>query len=580
MNTETVAFQSSDKLMELAGTWAELFCKNTPDKKQLFIDHYVQRSIVRRFWSTSGDINGKRIAVCRLGDSIMLVFYQGQIRKINIKGNKALRLTIPSETKGPTKQIARFLDGLQRKFDAGCPPEGHMLDALTSFSGQANKEVVDVLMADIPKAMRIYPGPKKNRYAGFYSVSYKKYIGRYGNALKHFLSEIDQEILFLTRSLRCPSIALYNWLSNGNTERRMQAVRAYPVMLPIEILVGKGGNNGQLSHLTSLIDQGESIAALLAETYAISASVVKKLGKLSPYVVGSAVTYLKYEFNRNEFLKAVKAFKLGSKRPQTRKGWKTCIETMVSTDIDFSESNLSGIPPWESKEWSRLGAEIRNLYDLGSCRYILANRSIKKALAFSAEWHEKRNQVQKALLDAEDFKSCSWPGMLKEGVIHPETGLKFVEILDDMSLAHEGERMGHCVGGYSRVCFDGVSRIVSIRDGDRPLATIEYRIVVSKTGRKSFSCAQAHGPGNRPFTGPPATAFKWFTKNFRSFVNTYDLPPVPMHLRPIGRYDLSKKVKSEMEVWIEYRLGQLGYGEELRALKEERQHDYYDRYDD
>lgn len=583
MNIASTIPQPSEKLIALAGTWADLFCKSKPGLKQMFIDHYVNRAVVRRFWSDSGEINGRKIAACRLGDNLMLVFYQGQIHKLPIKGSKTFGLNIPNGGIGPTKHMARFLSGLQRKLESGVKYDSYSLDALTSFSRQASKEISDTLYGDIPKFIGVRPQAKKNRYAGFYSVTYKKYTGRYGNALKHFLSHVDQDVLFAIRSLRCPSISLYNWLSSGDSQRRMQAARAFPVLVPLEVVLGKVGASLHLTDLTNLVDQGDSITPLLAGIYKTTPSVMKKLGKLSPYTVGSALTHLKYRFDRDEFLLTIKAFKLGSKRPQTSKGWNTCIRVMSSTDIDLTESNLAGMPAWESPDWGRLQAEIRNLYDIGVIRLLLAKRSIKRALSFSVEWHEKRTLVQRALLETGKYSACSWPGMLKEGVVHPETGLSFVEIVDDLSLAYEGEVMGHCVGGYSGYCFDGVSRIISIRDGDKSLATLEYRLEISKTGRRSFSCSQAQGPGNRSFAGTPADkAFKWFTKNFRSFVKTYDIPPVPSHLRPSAQLDLSQAVRTEMKGWIDSRIEQLGYAEELIELQAElnKRYHYEEEYDD
>lgn len=577
MNIASTIPLPSEKLIAVAESWSELFCKTKPDKKQLFVDHFLSRATVRRFWSDVGDIKGKRIAACRLGDSVMLIYYQGLIHKLPIKGNRSLGFNIPNGGIGPTKHMVRFLEGIQRKIDEGIKLEYQALDALTSFSGQATREVDDVLQSDIPEFLRIRLKEKKNRYAGFYSVNKKKYMGRYGNALKHFLGQVDPKILFAVRSLRCPSIALYNWLSSGDAKRRMQAARAYPVLVPLEVVLWRGGASAELTDLSNLVDQGKSITSFFAGVYETSDSVMKKIGKLSPYLIGSAITFLKYRFDRDDFLRTIKAFQLGSKRPQTAKGWKTCDMVMSSTDIKFNESNLAGMPPWESPEWSQLHHEMRSLYDIGLSRTVISRHSVKKTLAFSNEWHEHRAKVQTSLLETGNYETSSWPGMLKDGIVHPETGLSFVEIVDDIALAYEGELMGHCVGGYSGYCFDGASRIVSIRDGKKPLVTIEYRLETSKGGRRSFTCSQAQGPGNKPFNGTPADkAFRWFTKNFRSFVKTYDIQPVPWNLRPSGKADLGNDVRKQMQVWANLKIEQMGYTDELKKLDEQlRQKDHF-----
>jgi hypothetical protein len=446
-------------------------------------------------------------------------------------------------------------------------------DSLTSFSQQASGAVSQTLTKDVLKILQIFPA-EKTRYAGYFTVRRKRYISSYGSALKKFLAEVDQSILFTTRSIRCPSIAVYNWLASGNTERRMQALRAYPVMIPMEIIITTGlAGPETLAELTSLIDQGETFFPLLARLHGTTPATIKKLGRLSPYIVGSALSWLKYDFSRDYVRRLIECFALGTKRPITQKGWKNCLMTTGGTNIQITESNLSGMPAWESNEWIDLYPQIRSLQDLGRCRNILGARSLRKTLSFSREWHEKRAQVQSDLLSTGAYRASSWPGMLKDNVQHPATGLVFTEILNDLALAHEGESMGHCVGGYSRPCFDADSRIISIRDGNTSVATLQFRLEVLKSGRKTYRCVQAQGPGNTPLKKKPAAALEWFTKNLRQFVGTYDLPVVPRSQRPEGKSSLSKMVQEHMDKWVAAKMEKLGHGEEFKALNQH--YEYY-----
>jgi hypothetical protein len=559
---------ASERHQAVAATWAALFCKDEPGKKPEFINHYIARTLIHRFWARSSVVNDQKIAVCRLGDDVMLAFHKGQIVKLKITGEKVVGLQIPSSSIGPTKQMARFLKSIQMKLQSPRKKSATAFDSLTSFSKQAANIVLDTLTSDIPKSFGIYPS-KNSRYAGYLSVRTKNYFSNYGMALKQFLSEVDQSILFTIRSIRCPSISVYNWLADGQSERRLQALRAYPVLIPMEIVLdgGHATDPETLIELTSLIDRGESFFPLLATIHHTTPSVIKKIGRLSPYVVGSALSLLKYEFTRHEVQALIACFSLGTKRPKTRKGWKTCLSTMQSISLDFNESNLAGMPAWESDEWVELTPQIRSLYDIGRCRVILAARSIKSALSFSREWHEKRSQIQTELLSTGAFKASSWPGMLKGDVQHPETGLTFTEILNDLALTYEGEAMGHCVGGYSNKCFDARSRIISIRDGKTSLATLQYRIDISKTGRKSYRCVQAQGPGNTPLKKKPQAALDWFTKNLRKFVATYELPVVPHSLRPEGKANLSEMVMEQMVVWVNIKMEKLGLREQMEAWR-------------
>ena len=577
---------ASERHQAVAGTWAELFCKDCPDNKPLFIEHYLKRTLARRFWARTSYIEGEKIAVCRLGDSVFLALHRGQIRKLSVRNETVLGLKIPKALVGPTRQVAHFLAGLQRKLSSLPTDAAINFDSLTSFSKHAHTEVGDALQADIPAELKIYPGPKHNRFAGFYRVRHKKYIGQYGHALKEFLAETDQTILFAIRSVRCPSIALYNWLAASSTERRLQALKAYPIMVPIEILVlTKAGELGE-NRLSQLIDSGASLVPHLAEVYCTRPSVVKKLGRLSPYQVGSSLSFLKHEFDRNQFSKAIAAYELGNKRPQSHKGWKRCMMAMQSSArMAFTESSLAGLPAWESEEWESLLPAIRNIYDLGNLGSIVSSKSIKKGLSLSHEWHEKRRQVQRDVLEEQAAnqpvkKVFCWPGMLIGEVSDPATGLIFVEILDDLSLAEEGDAMGHCVGGYAGRCFEAYSRIISIRSGQKSLATLEYTPEISASGKKSYRCVQAQGPGNKPYSKEVGAALTWFSRNIRKFIRTYDLERVPVSQRPPAYRSLSSITSERMRDWMKTRLIQLGYGEEMKAhLENERRYRYAD-YDD
>lgn len=574
-------FQASENHIAFAAKWAALFCKDKPEREQEFIEHYIKRTLVKRFWGDACNVNGERVAFCRLGEELMLVFHKGRIHKLEIKREKVIGLKLPPGELGPTRKKARFMQNLERKLGSadGTHEYETQFDAMTSFSKQAGHQAILTMYRDIPKSFSVYPQPQKNRYAGFYSVSVKKYTGWLGLALKQFLTEVDQDILHATRSVRCPSISLYNWIAGGNSARRLQAVKAYPVLVPMEVLLKRGRyQESKIDELTELVDKGESFNEILAGMYKITGSAMKKVGKLSPYSIGSAISFLKYEFERSRFNTALHAFNLGSKRPQKAAGWKNCMDALTSTDLRFNERAMAGMPAWESKEWCAIIPQIRSLYDIGGARHIVAKAGLKKLLSFSTEWHEKQHEIQEDVLSQVEKRPCySWPAMLKGEITHPATGLKIVEITDNLSLAQEGSRMGHCVGGYAGLCYAAKSRIISIRDGKKPLATLEYRPVATRDGKKSYVCVQAQGPRNRSFSGTPAhEAFEWLKKNLKQYIATYSPEPVPRHLQPIGRHDLSRQVAIRIQEWSDARLIQLGYGEEVERIKATRdQDDYY-----
>lgn len=554
----------TERHVAVANTWANLFCKEQPEGRQVFIAHYLKRTFVHRFWANAEEINGQKIAACRLGDRLMIVLHRGKILKLEIKLEKVRGLKIPRSSASDTAEMKDFLRILQGKLNRSEGTDDRSFDSLTSFSKQASAVAVQVLTNDIPKKFGIYPAPK-TRYAGYYGIRKKHYIRNYGNALKKFLAEVDQTILFTLRSIRCPSIFIYNWLASGACERRLQALKANPVLIPFEILLSNAWDAGKDDELTSLIDRGESFFQSLASRNKASPSVIKKFARLSPYLIGSALSFLKYGFDRGELHRTLNAFELGTKRPVSRKGWKACLTAMQSTLL--TEQNLAGMPEWESDEWSHLIPSLRNLNDVGRYKNILIQGSLRKALSFSREWHEKRNEVQTALLATGEYKAYSWPGMLKESVTHEATGLTFTEVITDIALAYEGQEMGHCVGGYATRCFSAESRIISVKHGPSSVATLEFRPETTKTGRRAYRMTQAQGPGNTSLAGKSADdAVKWFTKNLRKFANFEELEVVPRSGRPEGNMSLSRKVAEEMQGWCDDKMQRLGYAEDMKAF--------------
>jgi hypothetical protein len=554
----------TERHLAVANTWANLFCKELPCSRQVFIDHYLERTMIHRFWANAKEFNGQKIAACRLGDRLMLVLHRGIMIKLEITEETVKGLKIPRHSAGNTVEMTEFLVTLQSKLRRSKSTDDRTFDSLTSFSKQASAVAVQVLTNDIPKKFGIYPAPK-TRYAGYYSIRKKHYIRNYGNALKKFLAEVDQTILFTLRSIRCPSILIYNWLASGASERRLQALKAHPVLIPFEILLSNAEGFHKEDDLTSHIDKGESFFQCLAIKNRTSPSIIKKFGRLSPYVIGSALSFLKYGFDRYQFHRSLNAFELGSKRPLSRKGWKTCLMAMQSTEL--SERNLAGMPAWESDEWNHLIPALRNLNDVGRYKDILVQGSLRKALSFSREWHERRDEVQTALLATGKYKAYSWPTMLKESVYHEATGLTFSEVITDIALAYEGQEMGHCVGGYATRCFNAQSRIISVKNGPSSVATLEFRPEPTKTGRLAYRIVQAQGPGNTSLAGKPADeAIKWFTKNLRKFVRSYELEVVPWSSRPEGNMSLSRKITEEMQAWCEDKMKKLGYAEDMKIL--------------
>jgi hypothetical protein len=98
-----------------------------------------------------------------------------------------------------------------------------------------------------------------------------------------------------------------------------------------------------------------------------------------------------------------------------------------------------------------------------------------RLVEWSARWHRMMWDYA-GLSDRRDEELDRWPLLLPQRV-QLSTAVQAVSLGTPRALAEEGQRMQHCVGGYSIPCFLGESHIISLRDSDdRSLSTLEIRL--------------------------------------------------------------------------------------------------------
>ena len=98
-----------------------------------------------------------------------------------------------------------------------------------------------------------------------------------------------------------------------------------------------------------------------------------------------------------------------------------------------------------------------------------------RLVEWSARWHRMMWDYA-GLSDRRDEELDRWPLLLPQRV-QLSTAVQAVSLGSPRALAEEGQRMQHCVGGYSIPCFLGESHIISLRDSDdRSLSTLEIRL--------------------------------------------------------------------------------------------------------
>ncbi|MBI6882692.1 hypothetical protein [Pseudomonas putida] len=562
----------TSRQLDIASTWADLFCKESPEMRDLFCSHFIARTSIKRFWKASCDVEGSRISVCRLGDNLMLAYYGGRINRLPLKEDKFFGLSVPAEITGPTESMASFLRYVAYKLESPKVKEARDFDALTSYSQHAYNLANRTLNADIPKQLSIWAGPKC-RYAGYHSVRQKKYLGHLGFALKDFLSEVDQDKLRAVRSVRCPSITLYNWLSEGATERRMQALKACPVLVPMEVLLHESRKSQKIADITYLIDHGESFTPLLAKLHKTNESVIKKLYHLSPYLIGSALYHLRYRFDREEFKQVIRAFMLGNKRPKTRKGWKICLEIVEMTGFDLSESSLAGMPEWESKEWTEINKDIRRIYSTRGFGDTIAANSVKSAINLSAQWHSRKDQIQKIHYSKIKYTGCKWISVFNSSISHDDTGITFAEIVDDAVLHKLGESLNYCIGNLVSNCYDGKSIAMEIKHNESTIGLLEI-FIKTKSGSNFYSCRPvAINDIDQKTIKSLNKACSWLSRSVKKIIGNRETHYIDRLMRSFDSYSIDDNIMAEMRDWSINKLIELGFSKKASADQDLAHHD-------
>ncbi len=123
-----------------------------------------------------------------------------------------------------------------------------------------------------------------------------------------------------------------------------------------------------------------------------------------------------------------------------------------------------------------------------------------------AEWHrdfQERLRIQRERYDAERKAREAARKHKWESLIEPfeRNGYTVTPLLTTEELTEEGKEMHHCVAGYSASCEDGLSRIFSIKQGEKRVSTLEL-VKNRYDAREGFnwSISQHRGPTNLAVT--------------------------------------------------------------------------------
>lgn len=207
----------SERQLAVANTWATHFSLAGTARTK-FIRHYLRSTSTTRCWCiTVAADNGVRYTIMRAGP--LLQVFDGQLIGA-WECRPAHR--VPASAPSPAGAL-KLLQRLQ-KFDDAVP-------VLSSYTQRAHGLATQLAREDLgsfPKSQ--YPSVSHNRY---YSPRRQFYLKQIGAVLRTFRQFLDQDLLFAIRSVRCLSPQLYNWLAQGNQARRLQMLKAQPVLTPL-----------------------------------------------------------------------------------------------------------------------------------------------------------------------------------------------------------------------------------------------------------------------------------------------------------------------------------------------------------
>ncbi|VXC24695.1 conserved hypothetical protein [Pseudomonas sp. 8Z] len=557
----------SARQLAVATTWADHFKLNGNNRSD-FLRHYLRSTATTRCWTVPlGDPSQKvQPVLTRMGDHLQL-FDGQQIRSMTLRPADRIANKPPKPV-----AAANLISRLGERW--------HAVSLLTSFSKSARALSMKMADADLGQLKRRQWITSTGRHNRFFGVRCRFYLIQIGAALKAFNLHLDQELLFAIRSVSCPSPELYNWLATGDRTRRLQALRAQPILIPLMVLSedmhwpGWDEDNAKSSPwgclnrfmhwspsnsvlpgqvIGTAVDNGLPLNDVLAWLLSSIRSSVRFLGQVRPHHAGSALTHLQREGRGSGWHALLAGASLGNRRPTRKSDWTAfySIWQELPYDLRYGGSNLNrlftGCPSdWGDPAWAKISTrladlkELLNNLDSGTPDAISAKARLKRFLSAST-YHQighlvddfhKALYVIRAELDAQDparkdsDEFTRWQALLpNKGIVDCPNGLQIVELQCPSDLIAEHLALSHCIDTYDEWAYLGHCRLVSVRRDGRPLASAELTLrnrtpteTIDRWTPRHLHTQQLRSRGNAPVpkNSPVNDAYVWFIDQVKS----------------------------------------------------------------
>ncbi|PUA41363.1 hypothetical protein C5U62_32070 [Pseudomonas protegens] len=503
----------SAQQLAVAQTWASHFAipaRHLP----AFALHYLRSTTHTRCWCVPLGESGQIHQPCLARFGNRLQYFDGHLITAH-----TIKLSHRVHRKPPSPADALRL--LRR-----LPPAEPTPPLLSSYSMQARELAMGLAHEDLG-AFALHPSPlgRNNRY---FVPRQRFYLSHIGAALKRFCQCLDPGLLHHLRALRCPSASLYNWLSQGNALRRLQAFQAQPVLLPLLVLghyspwphqdllfhpspwpclepfrPASHEDRSQGAHLMGLaVDAGLPLNDVLAWLLEAPRTAIRYLGQQRVHDTGSALAHFSREGLDSGWDALLAGARLGNRRPYRKAQWQSFIAVWnsvpywIKNTLDNPQRLFAGLPnDWADPIWTIVATRLADLQDLWELLHRIehpdASLACQRLRTFAAqatclqlgnlvdEFHRILTRIRDTLkaeiglLDSD--ASTPWPALLTTGDNVPcPHGLHVVELTCPADLEAEHRALRHCIGSYDFRAYQGACRLFSVRDAQgRSLASAE-----------------------------------------------------------------------------------------------------------